>query len=161
MWDLTVRVKAWVCFSETLMAELNAWRVRDTLSALFWFYYCLMTCVLYLSVICNLLWYRLKVFLTLFGESELEESHGAKGGSRNNTRQQAAHMKEKHRQTGWKLDWWLTYRVWLWNPSTRHTYHTYLMDHNICKYLLFRKCHDTVQCECVNVNLRSLCLLFI
>lgn len=66
---------------------------------------------------------------------------------RNSTRQQAAHMKEKHRETGRKLDWWSTSRVRLWNPGTRHTYLPYLRDHSICKYLLYG------QCECVNVNL--------
>lgn len=33
------------------------------------------------------------------------------------------------------------------------------MEQNICKYLVFFIV--TVQCECVNVNLRSSCLLFI
>lgn len=37
---------------------------------------------------------RLKGFLTLFGESELKESHGTKRGNRNETRQQAAHIEE-------------------------------------------------------------------
>lgn len=93
-------------------------------------------CVLHVSVICNLLWNRLKVFLTLFGDSELKEPRRAERKQEQHQVTSSTH-KKKNREMGWKLAWRSTYRVWLWNPSTRHTYRTYLMDQNICKYLLF------------------------
>lgn len=74
------------------------------------------------------------MFFLPYLERQNWKSHGVKRGSRNSS---STHKKEKNRETKWKLDWWSAYRVWLWNPNTRHTYRTYLMEQNICKYLVF------------------------
>lgn len=71
-------------------------------------------CAINLSEICHLwLWYRFKVFLTLFGETGLNDGHGWRRGKRKSAGHQAAHMKEKHREAGCKLDSGSVYRVWL------------------------------------------------
>lgn len=113
-----------------------------------------------LSVICNfLLWLdKFKVFLTLFGESELDEGHEGERGNRNGAQQQAAHMKEKDRETGYKLDWCSISRVWL--LETQHQAYLPVLTLWITAYIniLYWQCHHRLQCECVNVSLRSSCL---
>lgn len=101
----------------------------------------------FLSVICSLLlWLDIfKVFLTLFGESELDEGHEGVRGNRNNARQQAAHMKEKDREMGCKLDWWSISRVWL--LETQHQAYLPVLTLWITAYIyiLYLQCHHRVR----------------